>query len=303
MLSSTARRIARRGCSSNVAAMNKRMRGCSSNATAMNSLMQELPSIYKIAAMQITPMWKHMAEHASVKLKLAPTTILDLACGPGEPACTLAKTFPNASVTASDFTDGMLAQAQERVAENGLGDQVTVAKLDFNDLSSIASESIDLVTCSLGLHIPVDGPSQALSEISRVLKPGGTCIATIWEEVNMCDLCMKTMEEVTGEPFQMPFDPVAWAGGRMDPLIADAGLTMASGHNSLVPFDFNLGVARGGEDLSFKLGMIMALPKLAQLGKVEEAKATYEKHAKAFGLNEKGELVIAQDYRLLVFKK
>ena len=104
MLSSSASRLLRRGCSSDA------------NKAEMQRIMQELPEIYKIAALQIVePMWTHIAEHASRELKLAPQNILDLACGPGEPACTLAKTFPAAKVTASDFTDGMLAQARERV--------------------------------------------------------------------------------------------------------------------------------------------------------------------------------------------
>ena len=179
---------------------------------------------------------------------------------------------------------------------------MSVEKLDFTNFPSIASESVDLVTCSLGLHIPTDGPSKALSEICRVLKPGGTCIVTIWEEVNMCDLCIATMEDVTGAPFTM--DPVAWAGGRMDPLVAEAGLAPAGGHNTLHPFTMNMGqVGAAAEDLGFKLGMIIALPKLAEMGNIDEAKARYAERAKEYGLNEQNELAVEQDYRLLVLKK
>ena len=265
----------------------------------MDSLLKELPAVYKIITDQVKPMWEQMVEHAGA-LDLAPLTILDLASGPGEPACTFAKAFPKALVTATDLTDGMLEQARERVEQNSLSGQVTVTKMDFTDLSPIPNGTVDLVTCSLGLHIPVDGPAKTLSEIERVLKPGGTCIATIWEELTMFDVCKPTMLDVTGVPFEFPIDPLAWAGGRIDPLCAEAGLVPAVGHNALVPIRFNMGLPAG--DFAFKAGMIMVLPKLAEMQKIDEAKARYAEHALA-QVKGNDDLVFEQLYRVLVLKK
>lgn len=52
------------------------------------------------------------------------------------------------------------------------------------DLSTIDDNSMDIVTCCYGYMFPAD-KDKALEETFRVLKPGGTLIATTWDKVDM----------------------------------------------------------------------------------------------------------------------
>eukprot|EP00966_Prymnesium_polylepis_P295748 6830535-Prymnesium_polylepis.1 len=99
-----------------------------------------------------SPVWELLVSHVA-SLANAPAIILDLASGPGEPACSLSARFPRAKVTASDNTQPMLSAARARIASLGLAKRVKVRLLCMTDLSSISSGSVDLVTVCLGLHL------------------------------------------------------------------------------------------------------------------------------------------------------
>jgi predicted O-methyltransferase YrrM len=126
-----------------------------------------------------SPVWACIVRQAA-RLASAPRLILDLASGPGEPACSLAARFPSARITCSDSDPRMLSAARARVAALGIGKRLTVSLLDMTDLSSVASGSFDLVTISLGLYLVPDDLPATLAAVARVLKPGGHCIATVW---------------------------------------------------------------------------------------------------------------------------
>lgn len=91
-------------------------------------------------------------------LSVQPKRILDVNTGTGFVAQKLLVLFPDAKIVATDLSEAMLAQAQQRspMIEFVRAD---TAKLPF------ASESFDLVT----LH---NGPPH-FSEMARVLRPGG----------------------------------------------------------------------------------------------------------------------------------
>jgi demethylmenaquinone methyltransferase/2-methoxy-6-polyprenyl-1,4-benzoquinol methylase len=92
--------------------------------------------------------------------------ILDLAAGTGSSSVALVK--PGVKVIATDFSEGMLAEGRKRHPE--LDFQFADAtKLPFKD------QSVDAVTISFGLRNVVD-VELALSEMYRVLKPGGRVV-------------------------------------------------------------------------------------------------------------------------------
>ena len=132
-----------------------------------------------------SPMWEAIAQRVSTLLEeTEDPVILDLASGHGEPACSIALRIPSASITSSDVDEGLLASARARVEKLALGGRVKVKRLDMTDLSSIRTASIDVVTACLALHLLPRVPS-FLREMTRVLKPGGHCIATMWDAVPM----------------------------------------------------------------------------------------------------------------------
>lgn len=97
--------------------------------------------------------------------------VLDLAAGTGTSSAALTKT--GAHVIAADFSSGMLAEGQKRLASNALIEwvQADAMKLPFKN------NEFDAVTISFGLRNIVD-PHKALAEMFRVTKPGGRIVVT-----------------------------------------------------------------------------------------------------------------------------
>jgi demethylmenaquinone methyltransferase/2-methoxy-6-polyprenyl-1,4-benzoquinol methylase len=101
--------------------------------------------------------------------------ILDLAAGTGSSSVAFVK--PGVKVIATDFSEGMLAEGRKR--HPALDFQFADAtKLPFND------ESIHAVTISFGLRNVVD-VDVALSEMFRVLKPGGRVVICEFSKVTL----------------------------------------------------------------------------------------------------------------------
>ncbi|MDL4814230.1 class I SAM-dependent methyltransferase [Actinomadura opuntiae] len=97
--------------------------------------------------------------------------ILDAGCGSG--ALSAALRDRGAAVTGIDASAGMLALARRR-----LGDDAVLHLVDLNDRLPFDDGAFDDVVASLVLHYLEDwGP--ALSELRRVLRPGGRLIASV----------------------------------------------------------------------------------------------------------------------------
>lgn len=110
---------------------------------------------------------------------IEPTRCLDVACGAGEPALTLARHFgPACEVVGIDFCDSMVDRAAQR-AEGEAAPNCRFERGDAEDLSALADASFDLVTCRQGVGF-VPRPERALGEFRRVLKPSGTALVTSW---------------------------------------------------------------------------------------------------------------------------
>lgn len=95
--------------------------------------------------------------------------VLEIATGPG----LLAKHIAPAakSVLATDYSDGMIAEAGKGGCPENLRFEVADAMaLPYDD------RSFDVVLIANALHIVPD-PAKVLSEIDRVLRPGGLLIA------------------------------------------------------------------------------------------------------------------------------
>ena len=250
-----------------------------------------------------SPIWDLMVNHVAM-LTSSPGVILDLASGPGEPACSLAARFPSARVTASDSSPAMRDAAQERIKSRGLRSRVQVADLDMTDLSSVASSSVDVVTVCLGLYLVNDSLPAVLSGIARVLKPGGHCVATIWDDAPLVEACLKTMEDLTGRPWPPPTEQLTYGGGKMDPLWHGAGLSASSGHNTVIGLPLNLGAIRGSKaEMWWHKGPVAVLPRLAacpNAAEVEEMKNAFRERFRREGLvTSDGNLVLNQKCRLM----
>jgi ubiquinone/menaquinone biosynthesis C-methylase UbiE len=108
-------------------------------------------------------------------------TVLDVATGTGRFALEMARL--GATVHAVDTSPAMLSALMDKASKEGLEGRIIPCESDGAKLP-FESEMFDLATCINALnHIP-DAPD-VVHDISRVLKPGGTCVAnfTVWSSV------------------------------------------------------------------------------------------------------------------------
>lgn len=104
--------------------------------------------------------------------------VLDVACGTGEPAISLASLLRDTgSVVGADISTEPLKIAAERAASRGLTNTAFV-QADIHRLP-FADAEFDCVTSRLGVMFFAD-LTRALAEIHRVLKPGGRIALLAW---------------------------------------------------------------------------------------------------------------------------
>ena len=100
--------------------------------------------------------------------------VLDVGCGQGSATRALARA--GALVTGTDSSSEMLAAARRHEDEQPLG--IDYLRADGQDLSPLADESFDLVTCQLAL-MDIPDLDAVLVAVRRVLRPGGAFVAVI----------------------------------------------------------------------------------------------------------------------------
>jgi len=100
----------------------------------------------------------------------AGATVVDIGCGAGVTAATIAATYPNTNVIGFDPSSTALSMARERVAEAGLGN---VSFVEAGAEFLPADTGADLVICFDCLH-DMPRPDKAANAIRRAIKDDGT---------------------------------------------------------------------------------------------------------------------------------
>lgn len=104
--------------------------------------------------------------------------VLDLASGTGEPALTLARRVaPGGKVTATDLSPGMLNALRANADSEGLTN-IDTKVCDAHQLP-FPDAAFDLVTSRFGVMFFAQS-DRALTEIKRVVKPGGRIALLVW---------------------------------------------------------------------------------------------------------------------------
>ncbi len=119
--------------------------------------------------------WLEPATEAMFELaRLAPgARVLDVAGGSGEPALSaIARISPGGSVLSTDISTNLVRLATENARARGLTASQFEARVMDGEHLDLPDASFDAVLSRLGLIYFPDRP-QALTEIHRVLKPGG----------------------------------------------------------------------------------------------------------------------------------
>jgi SAM-dependent methyltransferase len=113
------------------------------------------------------------------RARLAPgLRVLDLACGPGDTALTIARTVgPTGHVTASDLSPVMVATCRENATRAGMTN-MDFAVADAESLP-FPDASFDRITSRLGIMYFVD-VQRALAQMKRVLRQNGALSVLVW---------------------------------------------------------------------------------------------------------------------------
>jgi 16S rRNA (guanine1207-N2)-methyltransferase len=105
----------------------------------------------------------------------AASTAVDLGCGTGVIAATLARARPQLSVLATDESAGAVSSALATMAANGLTERVQVLRDDA--MSSRPDASVDLIVCNppfhLGTSVHAGAALRLFEAAGRVLRPEG----------------------------------------------------------------------------------------------------------------------------------
>lgn len=100
---------------------------------------------------------------------------IDLGCGTGILAVSLAKARPHIRVTGTDQSAAAVASARATAAANEVADRVTVVRDDA--MSTAAANSADLILCNppfhVGAAVHTGSAIKMFAETGRVLRPGG----------------------------------------------------------------------------------------------------------------------------------
>ena len=103
-----------------------------------------------------------------------PTRILDIGTGPGFSAFVLAEMFPEAEVIAVDLSAPYIRMARLWAELRGSPTNLKFYQANAEDMAWLESESFDLINYAYVLHeMPADNALNVVSEIYRLLRPGG----------------------------------------------------------------------------------------------------------------------------------
>lgn len=189
-----------------------------------------MPDFNKMAAdfdrflPQVHPVSLAILDH--LPAPAAGQTVLDVACGTGEPGLTLVRRCPGVHLLGVDSAAAMIEVAQHKVAREGL----TNVRFEVmgSEKLALADASVDAVISRFGLLMFGDVPASA-RELARVLRPRGAFSLAVWEDLARNTLVNATWNALRAhlpKDHDSPMDRFKeWAGdGVRTQLLAEVGL-------------------------------------------------------------------------------
>jgi SAM-dependent methyltransferase len=148
--------------------------------------------------------------------------VLDIGCGTGALTRELAQfVTKKGSVTGFDLSESMLGVARE-ACPGATFQQGNVADMPFDE------STFDAVVSAFMLMFVPD-PQQALSEMRRVLRPGGRIVASVWQELDNNRVYGALVEATREVVDDKSADSLAWPftmgeAGKLTDLLKSEGL-------------------------------------------------------------------------------
>ncbi|MCF6283367.1 MAG: class I SAM-dependent methyltransferase [Candidatus Polarisedimenticolaceae bacterium] len=127
--------------------------------------------------------------------------VLDVAAGTGIPALVISAQLPNGSVTAIDFSSGMLSKARQKI------EALKVNNIDLQQMDMTAMDltenHFDAANSSFGIFF-IEDMQSTLQHIVSKLKPGGTMVTTHFQQDAFSPLTDKFLERVEAYGIDLP---------------------------------------------------------------------------------------------------
>jgi len=114
-------------------------------------------------------LWRRRAINI-IGRNISPKQILDVATGTGDLAIAALRLKPE-KITGIDISGKMLELGREKISDRGLDDKIELLQAD-SEAIPFGDGSFDAATCAFGVR-NFSSPLKGLTEICRVLKPGG----------------------------------------------------------------------------------------------------------------------------------
>ena len=150
-------------------------------------------------------------------------SLLEIPVGTGVLSMPVWKTLPDADITCMDYSEKMMASAEQRAREMGIGNitfrQGDVGALPFED------ETFDAVVSLTGFHAFPDKDA-AYRETCRVLKPGGIfcgCFYVQWNN-DHTDKMIRNFYVKRGF-FTPPFETMGTLQAHLEKMYSEVSLT------------------------------------------------------------------------------
>ncbi|MFZ1470311.1 MAG: class I SAM-dependent methyltransferase [Paracoccaceae bacterium] len=168
-------------------------------------------------------------------------TVLDVAAGAGDQTLDIAaRVGVQGAVVATDISADILSYAHKNAIRAG-HHNVRIHQADAEDLK-LAKATFDAAVCRLGLMFLPD-PLAGISQVHRVLKPGGRFCSIVFAgpDMNPClRILMSTALRHAGMPPRDPFQPGGLTSlgkpGLMDNLFQRAGFRAVATTRMEAPF-------------------------------------------------------------------
>ncbi|KAJ3211223.1 hypothetical protein HDU67_004666 [Dinochytrium kinnereticum] len=156
--------------------------------------------------------------------------VLDVAAGTGAFGLEVVERcgMGRVRVVAGDFSEGMVGvmrrEALQRFGSVGLEECFVATVMDGESLE-LADESVDVAACIFGVFLMDDG-LKCISEMHRVLRPGGLCVLTTWQDTFLHSLALQALakmdptrcssdQNASPPRSRNPWDDGGWVAERM----------------------------------------------------------------------------------------
>lgn len=126
-----------------------------------------------IMSLNIDRIWRRRVMRIIRRAK--PQRIMDVATGTGDLAIAMARKVNEAHILGVDLSEEMLSEARKKIKRLEFEKRITLEKGDAENLTMVASESVDAATVAFGVR-NFENIERGLSEIYRTLRPGGKLV-------------------------------------------------------------------------------------------------------------------------------